>query len=203
MAKLAAAKFPQATVVCGDVEAYAFEKQFDVVMVYNAFPHFPDPAQLVRTLAGLVKPGGRLSIAHGMSRAQLQQHHAGRAAAVSIDLIHERELAALMAPYFDVDVVISDERMYQVCGVRLEGEDFSRTPTKVQETPLEELVALMRFTVSHNDAHAREMVELASMLRDAGRTGAYQRVMDAVADFDVLNAKLEAVLSDLTESELK
>jgi demethylmenaquinone methyltransferase/2-methoxy-6-polyprenyl-1,4-benzoquinol methylase len=203
MAKLAAAKFPQATVVCGDVEAYAFEKQFDVVMVYNAFPHFPDPAQLVRTLAGLVKPGGRLSIAHGMSRAQLQQHHAGRAAAVSIDLIHERELAALMAPYFDVDVVISDERMYQVCGVRLEGEDFSRTPAKVQETPLEELVALMRFTVSHNDAHAREMVELASMLRDAGRTGAYQRVMDAVADFDVLNAKLEAVLSDLTESELK
>ena len=203
MAKLAATKFPQTEVICGDVEEYPIGRQFDVVMVYNAFPHFPDPAKLIKTLAGLVKPGGRLSVAHGMSRAQLQQHHAGRAAAVSIDLIHEQELAALMAPYFDVDVVISDERMYQVCGVRLEGEDFSRVPTKVEETPLEELVALMKFTVSHNDAHAREMVELASMLRDAGKVGAYERVMDAVADFDVLNAKLEAVLSDLTEPELE
>lgn len=201
MAKLAAAKFPQVDVVCGDVEYYDFGWQFDVVMVYNAFPHFPDPAGLVRTLARLVKPGGRLSIAHGMSRAQLQQHHAGRAAQVSIDLIHERELAALLAPYFDVDVVISDERMYQVAGVRLEGEDLSRVPLKVQETPLEELVALMRFTVSHNDAHAREMVELASMLRDAGKVSAYERVMDAVADFDVLNAKLDAVLTELQAQE--
>ena len=121
MVKVAAAKFPQAEVICGDVEAYPFGRQFDVVMVYNAFPHFPDPAGLIKTLAGLVKPGGRLSVAHGMSRAQLQQHHAGRAAAVSIELISETELAALMAPYFDVDVVISDEQMYQVCGVRREG----------------------------------------------------------------------------------
>ena len=120
MVKVAAAKFPQAEVICGDVEAYPFGRQFDVVMVYNAFPHFPDPAGLIKTLAGLVKPGGRLSVAHGMSRAQLQQHHAGRAAAVSIELISETELAALMAPYFDVDVVISDEQMYQVCGVRRE-----------------------------------------------------------------------------------
>lgn len=30
----------------------------------------------------------------------------------------ETELAALMAPYFDVDVVISDDRMYQVCGTK-------------------------------------------------------------------------------------
>ena len=199
MVKVAAGKFPQVNVVCGDVEEYPFEKQFDVVMVYNAFPHFPDPAALIKNLAALVKPGGRLSIAHGMSRVQLQQHHAGRAAAVSIDLIHEQELAALMAPYFDVDVVISDERMYQVCGVRLEGEDFSRVPVKAEVTPLEELVALMRFTVSHNDAHAREMAELADQLREAGKIGAYRRIMDAVADFDVLNAKMEAVLTELEE----
>jgi hypothetical protein len=30
----------------------------------------------------------------------------------------DSELAALMAPYFDVDVVISDDRMYQVCGTK-------------------------------------------------------------------------------------
>lgn len=202
MAKLAGEKFPQVKVVCGDVEEYPFGRQFDVVMVYNAFPHFPDPAKLIRVLAGLVKPGGRLSVAHGMSRAQLQQHHAGRAAAVSIDLIHEQELAALMAPYFEVDVTISDDRMYQVAGVRRAEDDFSRIPQKREETPLEELVALMRFTVSHNDVHAREMVELASKLRSAGKVSAYEKIMDAVADFDVLNAKLDAVLSELTEQDI-
>ena len=64
----------QITVVCGDVEDSAAVRDsgpYDVVMVYNAFPHFPDPAGLIRTLAELVRPGGRLSIAHGMSRAAL------------------------------------------------------------------------------------------------------------------------------------
>ena len=89
MAKIAAAKFPEATVICGDVEETQFDRQFDAVMVYNAFPHFPEPARLIEALAKVVKPGGRLSVAHSMSRAQLQQHHAGRAMAVSIDLLHE------------------------------------------------------------------------------------------------------------------
>ena len=86
--------------------------------VYNAFPHSPDPARLMAHLATLRKPGGGLSVAHGMSRAMLDRHHAGSASAVSISLISETELAACMAPYFDVDVVISDDRMYQVCGTK-------------------------------------------------------------------------------------
>lgn len=49
----------QITVVCGDVEDSAAVRDsgpYDVVMVYNAFPHFPDPAGLIRTLAELVRP---------------------------------------------------------------------------------------------------------------------------------------------------
>ena len=121
MAKIAASKFPQYKVICGDVEETAFDKKFDAIMVYNAFPHFPDPARLIQRLAGLVKVGGRLSVAHGMSRAALQNHHAGRAAQVSIDLLHEEDLKALFDPYFEVDVVISNDHMYQVSGVRREG----------------------------------------------------------------------------------
>lgn len=117
MAKLAAAKFPQVEVICGDVEEHSFGRQFDTVMVYNAFPHFPEPRRLIGTLAQLVKPGGRLSIAHSMSRAALTKHHE-RAGKVSIELLEEQALAALLDPWFDVDVVISDERMYQVCGLR-------------------------------------------------------------------------------------
>ena len=118
MVKIAQQKFPEVRILCGDVEQTVFDQCFDVIMIYNAFPHFPDPARLIGCLARWVKPGGRLSVAHGMSREKLLQHHAGTASRVSVDLLEENELAALFAPYFDVDTVISDERMYQVAGRR-------------------------------------------------------------------------------------
>lgn len=217
MARIAASKFPEVKVICGDVEQTKFDKQFDAVMVYNAFPHFPEPAKLIEALARVVKPGGRLSVAHSMSRTQLQQHHSGRASKVSIDLISEKELAALFAPFFDVDVVISNDRMYQVAGTRREGEihshgghvhahafadfhDHSENSGRSHcndDTSMEELLALMKYMVSHNDAHAQEMAELATRIREAGKVHAYKRIMDAVADFDILNAKFDSVLKEL------
>lgn len=118
MVKIAQQKSPKVRVLCGDVEQTVFDRCFDVIMIYNAFPHFPDPARLIGRLARWVKPGGRLSVAHGMSREMLNHHHSGTASRVSVDLLGENELAALFAPYFDVDTVISDERMYQVVGRR-------------------------------------------------------------------------------------
>ena len=117
MVRIARAKFPAVTVLCGDVEETGFTQKFDAVMVYNAFPHFPDPGHLVSVLSGLLKPGGRLTIAHGMSRASLIAHHSGRASKVSIELPEANELAALMEPMLRVDAVISDEEKYIVSGV--------------------------------------------------------------------------------------
>ena len=59
MAKIAASKYPpeQVRVICGDVETEPFDRQFDVVMVYNAFPHFPDANALISALAKVTKPG--------------------------------------------------------------------------------------------------------------------------------------------------
>ena len=199
MVKVAQSKFPAVTVLCGDVEEAEFSEQFDCIMVYNAFPHFPEPARLIEVLAGLVKPGGRLSIAHGMSRAQLQAHHAGRAARVSIDLIHEKELAALMEPWFEVDTVISDEKMYQVVGTR-RAEKVEVQPRQAV-TPLDEVLALMKFMVAHNDAHAQEMSALADQLKDMGKIRAYEKIMDAVTDFDMVNAKFDAILKELSVEE--
>ena len=118
MAKIAREKFPAVEVICGDVETECFDKQFDAVMVYNAFPHFPDPEGLLRTLAALTVPGGRVSVAHGMSREALLRHHSGRAAKVSVELPEAEQLASLMKPWFEVDTIISDARMYQVVGIR-------------------------------------------------------------------------------------
>lgn len=118
MVKIARKKFPHIDVICGDVENTDFGRKFDAVMVYNAFPHFPEPARLIERLAGLTKQGGRLSVAHSMSRAQLHQHHKNRASTVSIELLDENELSSLFSNWFDVDVVISNDCMYQVSGIR-------------------------------------------------------------------------------------
>lgn len=196
MAKRAHKKFPQVKVICGDVENVDFGKQFDAVMVYNAFPHFPDPGALIERLATLVKPGGRLTVAHGMSRAALTRHHE-RAGNVSIDLLHESELAALFAPWFDVDVTISTDQMYEVSGVRKETEVKTSAVTR-KGTPLGELLALMKYMVQHNDAHSLELAGLAQELKEEGYVHAHSSIMRAVTAFDVANAQLDAVQKSLS-----
>lgn len=64
-------------------------------------------------------------------------------------------------------------------------------------TSMNELVALMKYMVDHNAAHAKELAELAYQLDHAGNHEAYHKVMDAVASFDAGNHQLAAVLEEL------
>lgn len=109
---------PNVHILCGDVETMTFEAPFDRIVIYNAFPHFFHPAKLINKLADDLKPGGVLTVAHGMSRARLQNHHSGSARHVSIDLMHEDDLAKLFEPHFTVTAKISTDKMYQVAGVK-------------------------------------------------------------------------------------
>ena len=50
MAKIASEKYahePKIQVICGDVEEFNFDRKFDRIVVYNAFPHFPYPKRLI------------------------------------------------------------------------------------------------------------------------------------------------------------
>lgn len=117
MAKIAAGKYPgQVTVLCGDVEEQQFDRKFDCIVIYNAFPHFPEPERLIAVLSGLLRTGGTLTVAHGMSRARIDHHHSGSAHKVSLGLMHEDDLAAIFARYLTVTTKISDDHMYQVTG---------------------------------------------------------------------------------------
>jgi demethylmenaquinone methyltransferase/2-methoxy-6-polyprenyl-1,4-benzoquinol methylase len=118
MVKIAKSKFPQADVICDDAEGITFDKQFDVVMIYNAFPHFPNPDALIENLSKAIKSGGRISIAHGMSKKELDEIHMKSAGAVSNILPECEELAELLSPYFNVDIKISNDKMYQVTGTK-------------------------------------------------------------------------------------
>ena len=224
MAKIAAEKFAdedRVQVICGDVEEVAFAQKFDRIVVYNAFPHFPKPKRLIKILAGLLKDDGRLTIAHGASREAIDNHHAGDASKVSNGLMAADSLKKLFDPHFNVEIMISNRRMYQVSGVKRDpmapvhghshgglthshvhgDEDYEHVMPGENSTPLEELLVLMKYLVSHNDAHAQEVADLAQELLNAGKDTAYTQVMDAVSDFDMVNAKLAAILTQLKDEE--
>ena len=226
MAKIAKEKFadePRVQVICGDVEEHPFDRKFDRIVVYNAFPHFPYPKRLIKTLAGLLKEGGRMTIAHGMSREAIDNHHSGSASKVSNGLMSADSLKKLFDPYFDVEVMISNRHMYQLSGVKRDplahshsgvehshgglthshthGDEHHDHTAKAGATPLEELLVMMKYLVSHNDAHAQEVADLARELMVAGKNVVYDEIMDAVSDFDMVNAKLAAILEQLQAEE--
>jgi len=120
MIRIAKNKFTQPTVqfICGDIETEVIERDFDCVVMYNAFPHFADPEQIISVLAGLLAPGGLLTVAHGMSREAINHHHSGAASKVSNGLPSAEELSHVFAKYLDVTTLIDDDRMYQVVGRR-------------------------------------------------------------------------------------
>ena len=219
MARIAGEKFAgddRVQVICGDVEETVFGRKFHRIVVYNAFPHFPAPKRLIRKLADLLTEDGRLTIAHGMSREAIDGHHSGAASKVSNGLMTADSLKKLFDPYFDVEVMISNRRMYQVSGVKrdplahshggvvhshAEGHHHHDHQPDPDATPMEELLVLMKYMVSHNNAHAQEVAELADQLLSAGKSRAYDQIMDAVSDFDMVNAKLDAILKQLTVDE--
>jgi len=227
MAKIAAEKYAsedKVRVICGDVEEFVFDRKFNRIVVYNAFPHFPYPKRLIKILAGLLKEDGRLTIAHGMSREAIDGHHSGAASKVSNGLMSAESLKRIFDAHFDVEVVVSNRHMYQVSGVKRDvlahshsgvthshdglthchthGDEVHDHSPKGNATPLEELLVMLKYLVSHNDAHAQEVADLARELMAAGKDVAYDEIMDAVSDFDMVNAKLAAVLSKLTAEEI-
>lgn len=116
MIEISQSKFKDIEFIWGDVEELN-DRKFDRIIVYNAFPHFINPEALVKHLATLLNKDGTLTIAHGMSRERINNHHKGVASSISNGLIKASELAKMMSKYLDVYASIDDDRMYQVSGL--------------------------------------------------------------------------------------
>ena len=65
-----------------------------------------------------LRDGGRLSVAHGMSREDLLKLHNERASEVSLELPEANELSKIFEQFFNTDIIISDSEMYQVSGIK-------------------------------------------------------------------------------------
>ena len=121
MADIAAEKYrqePRVNVICGDVEELSFDRKFDLIVIYNAFPHFPEPERLIAALSALLNPGGRLTVAHGASRETIDSYHDGPASRVSVGLMEAEKLRSIFEKYLQIETVVSNDEMYQVAGVK-------------------------------------------------------------------------------------
>lgn len=61
----------------------------------------------------------------------------------------------------------------------------------------EELIALMKYMVGHNDAHTRELAELAERVHGLGQHDAYDHILAAVKEFEKGNALLSDALKEI------
>ena len=123
MIRIARSKFTDAAVsfVCADAETGWFGSGFDCIVIYNAFPHFSDAGMLIGNLCTMLAEGGILTVAHSMSRERVNAHHGGSAGSVSNGLEDAGKLALSFGKHLEVTAVISDDRMYQVCGRKVGG----------------------------------------------------------------------------------
>lgn len=63
-----------------------------------------------------LKENGVLCVAHGMSRAEIDSCHRGKAKHVSNGLIHENKMEKLFELYFEVETKVSNQDLYVVVG---------------------------------------------------------------------------------------
>ena len=72
-----------ATFLCEDFLEYDLQKKFDIIVIYNAYPHFLDLEKLNNALKRNLKDGGRFAIIHSLGRTKLQDVHSDLNTSVS------------------------------------------------------------------------------------------------------------------------
>lgn len=60
---------------CRDFYDYTSSERFDVIIVFDAYPHFQDQDLFASKAAALLKKGGRLYILHDASKEAINAHH--------------------------------------------------------------------------------------------------------------------------------
>ena len=120
MIEIAKSKFNDDRIefINADIQEVKLDCIYDCCVIYNAFPHFIDPKNLISSLYEKIVDGGRLTIAHGASREQINSHHEAQAAGVSTGLMSIDELSQLLSSLFKVDIAISNDDIYIASAIK-------------------------------------------------------------------------------------
>lgn len=113
-------KFPESrrlSILRGDFYEFSGEG-YDLITVYNAYPHFLDRRRFAWHAYDLLAPKGRLLVFHDLSRSCLNALHRREGVCqVSSPLQSCENEAAYWRDLFQVDIAVDTEQMYVLSGV--------------------------------------------------------------------------------------
>lgn len=117
----------------------------EAVVCFSAFPHFVDKPRAVREMARVLRPGGRMLIAHAQGRGAVNRRHAQLGGALAEDLLPDAaEMRRLLAAAGLREVTLTDrEDLYLLLatlspspGKPPAGSDDQREPATASARPL-------------------------------------------------------------------
>ncbi|MDO5601366.1 MAG: class I SAM-dependent methyltransferase [Oscillospiraceae bacterium] len=110
----------RAVFIVADIQELCCDTPYDTVLLYNAYPHFEDKEALFQAVSRLTRPGGCFVLAHGEGRGHINRCHLkspGRQE-ISSPLGPAEEMALLLKPWFDVDLLEDSDGRYLVRGFK-------------------------------------------------------------------------------------
>ncbi|MHC1747672.1 MAG: class I SAM-dependent methyltransferase [Cellulosilyticaceae bacterium] len=119
MVAIAKEKFctqPNVKIICQDLMTFQ-ETDFDIALMYNAYPHFLDKAAMIEQVASLLQPNGRFTVAHGVGRDCINKCHENVPSNISTKLLPAKEEAKQFESWFDVDIILDTPYCYMISGV--------------------------------------------------------------------------------------
>jgi ubiquinone/menaquinone biosynthesis C-methylase UbiE len=101
--------FGEKILINATVESLPLQReQFDHIICFSAFPHFPNKAKALLEMVRVLKSGGDLSIAHLKSVKELNQFHQHLGGPVAHDLLpHPEKVRSLMmeSGLFEIKII--------------------------------------------------------------------------------------------------
>ncbi|MCX7695180.1 MAG: class I SAM-dependent methyltransferase [Caloramator sp.] len=91
---------------------------YDFIIVYSAYPHFYDKDALIRHLSNMLTKGGKLVVAHSDSREKINKVHSRHQEVKDDRLPPAIDTANIFSKYLYVNLVIDNDEMYVVCGIK-------------------------------------------------------------------------------------
>lgn len=120
MIEIAQGKLDQNNIEYKSVDFYDFDGgDYDLVVCYQAYPHFKKKKEFIEKLANVLKPGGRFIIAHPDSRDTINNRHTGKKVKkVSDGLLSAKVESALFSTHFKIDTLVDSDELYIISGTK-------------------------------------------------------------------------------------
>lgn len=90
-------------------------ESFDAITCFGLFPHLNDKTDALNEMNRVLKPGGRLIVAHALSSTQIKAHHSNVVAVAQDVLPEEQEMKHLLKEAGFTSITIVDKPGCYLC----------------------------------------------------------------------------------------